>query len=223
MMRQRTAILCGIAAMLALPAVVVGQETPGAPVLRVEQELTTRNVRTEESNLGSLIADAIRAVDKSQIALIAATSFADVTLPKGDVKADDVLRALVFRGDTVVVMKLKGSQVKTALEHALSLYPARSAAFLQVSGLKVTVDPSADRNARVVSVMVGKEPLDESRVYSVAMPSPLAGGALVYSRAWSRDDMERDTRKTMEEAVREFLASNPTITARTGDRIVFKR
>ncbi|NLH98233.1 MAG: hypothetical protein GX446_01935 [Chthonomonadales bacterium] len=211
------------AACLWSPQAAWSQQPAPRVSVTVTEELTTRNVRTEESNLASLIADAIRAVDKSEVALIAATSFADVTLPKGDIRADDVLRALVFRGDTVVVMRLTGAQIKRALEHALSLYPARSAAFLQVSGLTVTVDPTADRNARIQSVRVGKDPLDESRTYKVAMPSPLAGGALVYTKAWSRDDIERDTRKTIEEAVREYLASNPEISPKSGERIVFKR
>jgi 2',3'-cyclic-nucleotide 2'-phosphodiesterase (5'-nucleotidase family) len=189
----------------------------------VADELSTRNVRTEESNLANVVADALRAVAESDMALIAATSFSDVTLPKGNVTADDVLRALVFRGDTVVVMRLTGAQIRRALEHGLGLYPARSAAFLQVSGLSIVVDPSADRGSRVLSVKVGKEPMSDTRTYTVAMPSPLAGGALVYSKAWSRDDMERDTRKTLEQAIRAYLATGPSLSAKTGDRIAFKR
>lgn len=195
-----------------------------APALKTADELTTRSVRVEESNLANVIADAVRALEKSDIALIAATSFLDVTLAKGDVTADDILRALAFRGDTVVIMRLTGAQVKRALEHGLGLYPARSAAFLQVSGLSMVVDPTADRNARIQSAKVGKDPLDEAKTYSVAMPSPLAGGALVYSKAWSKDDIERDTRKTLEDAVRSFIASAASSRERpaSGPRIAFK-
>lgn len=223
MRRDILGLLTGLATLCWTPSIARAQQPAPVPAVRITEDLTTANVRAEESNLAGLVADAIRNAAKSDVALIAATSFAEVTLPKGDIRADDVLRSLVFRGDAVVVMKLTGAQIRRALEHSVSLYPARSAAFLQVSGLKVSVDPSADRNARIVAVQVGKEPLDEAKTYTVAMPSPLAGGALVYSKAWSRDDIDRDTRKTIEEAIREYLATSPTIAVKTGERIVIKR
>lgn len=215
-----------VAAALALGAIAVfapGCRAAQADVIRVDDDLTTRNVRTEESNLANVVADAVRAAADSNIALVAATSFADITVAKGDVSADDILRALVFRGDNVVVLRLTGAQIKRALEHGLGLYPAKSAAFLQVSGIAITVDPSADRNSRIQTIKVGKEPMDDAKTYTVAMPSPLAGGALMYSKAWSRDDVDRDTRKTLEQAVRDYFASKPTINPKTGERIAFKR
>ena len=200
-----------------------GPGTARADVVRVDDELTTRNVRTGESNLANIVADAVRTASNSNIALIAATSFAEVTLPKGDVRADDVLNALVFRGDTVVVLRLTGSQIRRALEHGLGLYPARSAAFLQVSGLSMTIDPSVPRNSRIQTIKVGKEPMEDDKTYTVAMPSPLAGGALTYSKAWSREDVDRDTRMTLEQVIRDYFAGKPTISAKTGERIVIKR
>ncbi len=223
MWRKPLCMMCAVVAVGIVAVAAMGRWPARADAVKADGDLTTANVRTEESNLANVVADAIRAAGNSSIALIAATSFADVTLAKGNVTADEVMRALVFRGDNVVVMKLTGTQIRRALEHGLSLYPARSAAFLQVSGLTMTVDPSADRNSRIQTISVGKEPMQDGKTYTVAMPSPLAGGALMYSKAWSRDDLERDTRKTLEQAIEEYLATKPTISAKTGDRIRFRR
>jgi len=216
--------LAALGGVLAVGAVLMlGTGASALQGIRADDDLTTRAVRTEESNLANVVADAVRALERSDAALLAATSFSDVTIPKGEITADDVVRALAFRGDTIVVMSLTGAQIRRALEHGLSLYPARSAAFLQVSGLAVTVDTTADRNARIQAVKVGKDPLDEAKIYSVAMPSPLAGGALVYSKAWSRNDIAKDTRKTLEDAIRSYMATRPTINVRTGERLALKR
>lgn len=189
----------------------------------VKRTLSTRDVRTEESPLASVVADAIRAAGKAEIGLIAATSFTDATIPEGSAKPEDFVRSLMFKSDTVVVMRLTGAQVKTALEHGLGMLPARSAAFLQVSGIRIRANPTAQRGSRVDSIQVGKAALDPSRTYTVAMPSPLAGGALVYSKAWSRTDMDRDTGTTLEDALKAFLATTKEIGNATEERIVLGR
>jgi len=194
-----------------------------AQTVQVREPLSTANVRTEESNLADVIADAIRSAAEADVALIAATSFAEVSIPAGSAAAEDFEKALVFRGDSIVVMKLKGAQIRTALEHGLSLYPAKSAAFLQVSGISFEVNAAAPRNERVTALKVGKDPLDPDKTYTVAMPSPLAGGALVYSKAWSRSDMDRDTKITLGDAVRTYLAKNPEISVKIGERIIVRK
>lgn len=210
----------GLAALLLqfVPAAAARSQS-----VRVTEALTTANVRTEESYLASVVADAIRASAKTDVALIAATSFADTTIPAGNASPADFERALLFRGDTVVVLRLPGAQLKQALEHGLSLYPARSAAFLQVSGLSYELAVGADRGSRVTNLKIGKEPLNETRVYTVAMPSPLAGGALVYSKAWSRSDIERDTKVTLDEALKSYLAAIDELPQKTGGRIVVRK
>src|SRR5687767_5514335 len=69
-------------------------------------ELSTKNARKEESNLANVIADAIRDASNADIAFIAASSFADQTIAKGSGSVEDCLKALAFRNDPVVVVKL---------------------------------------------------------------------------------------------------------------------
>lgn len=194
-----------------------------AQTVQVREPLSTASVRVEESTLADVVADAMRSVTGAEVALVAATSFAEVTIQPGNVNVEEFERALVFRGDTVVIMKLSGAQIRKALEHGLALYPAKSAAFLQVSGLSFQINPSAPRNERVENLKVGKEPLDVARTYTVAMPSPLASGALVYSKAWSKEDMERDTKITLGDALKGYLGKVTEISLKAGDRIAVRR
>lgn len=200
----------------------IGHSASYAAAAPSSVELTTRDARTAESNLAGVIADAVRAVDKSDIAFMPATAFAEVTLPKGNVTPADVVGALVFRGDTVVVVRLTGAQVRKALEHGLSLYPQKSSALLQVSGISATINPDAPKGSRVVSVRVGKDPISDTKTYTVAMPAPLARGALVYDRVWSRSDVEHDTGKTLEQAVIAYVEARPSL-GKAEERLVFRK
>jgi len=200
-----------------------GAAAQAKPTLQVASELTTKNVRTEESNLAGLVADAIRAVQKSDIALIPAIGFTETTVPKGPATTEDILKALEYRNDMVVIVKLSGEQVRRALEHGLALLPQKNPAFLQVSGLTVTVDPAADRTKRVVSAKVGKNALQDGKTYEVAMPSPLANGALAYFKIWSKADISKETSRTVEEAVTNYLATQKTIGQKGEERIAFRK
>ncbi len=209
-------VLCMLAgAALALPV--------GAQTIQIHSDLTTRNVRTEESSLANVIADALRDSVKADIAFMTASSFAEVTINRGSATPGDILRALEYLDDTVVVVKLTGAQVKQALEHGVAIYPQRNPAFLQVSGVTVTIDPAQERGSRVVSVRVGRAPLEESRTYQVAMPSPLANGALAYYKVWSKSDIVRNTERTLEQVVSDYLTGVRSLGGRSEERLIFRK
>jgi 2',3'-cyclic-nucleotide 2'-phosphodiesterase (5'-nucleotidase family) len=192
--------------------------------ITVGAELSSRNARREESGLCSVIADAIRDAANTDIAFVSASSFSEQTIPKGSATAEDFLKALAFRNDSVVVVRLTGEKVKAALEHGLALYPQMHSAFLQVSGITVSIDPKQDREKRVTGVRVGGSALDDKRVYSVAMPTPLADGGLAYYRIWSKSDIDkaRDPKLNLEEAVRKYLKGKSSV-GDSGDRLEFKK
>ena len=188
-------------------------------------ELSTKNARKEESNLANVIADAIRDAASSDIAFIAASSFADQTIPKGSASAEDFLKALAFRNDPVVVVKLSGEKVKAALEHGLALYPQMHSALLHVSGITINVDPNEPKDRRVTAVKVGGGLLEDKRVYTVAMPSPLADGGLAYYRIWSKAEIDKskDPKVTLQEAVTRYLKGKSSVGRSGEDRLVFKK
>jgi 5'-nucleotidase/UDP-sugar diphosphatase len=204
------------------PAALAVASAARPETIQIGADLTTRNVRMEESNLADLVADAIRAVEKSDIAFICASAFAETTIPKGSASVADLLKALERGDDTVVIVRLTGAQVRKALAHGLSLYPQKNSAFLQVSGIATTIDPSKEKEERVVSVKVGKNPLDDKKTYNVAMPSPLANGALAYFKVWGKADIDHETSATLAGAVTNYLSGMKSISGKSEERLVFK-
>src|SRR5437899_676573 len=125
--------LLGAIALMPAPATAAHAETAKAEV-----ELTTKDVGSKETVLGDLVADAIRTAAKADAAVIAADYFNDVTIPKGNVTAADILKALVMPGDTIAVVKLTGDQIQRGMERSLFLYPKFNSGYLHVSGMVVT-------------------------------------------------------------------------------------
>ncbi len=195
-----------------------------ADTVQVATELSTRNVRTEESKLADVVADALRDAASAQAAFVTASSFDDVTLHKGAASTDAVLKALAYRDDPVLVVKLTGKQIRKALEHGLELYPQRHSAFLQVSGIQATIDGNAPKGERVVSLKIGGSPVSPERAYSVAMPGPLAHGGLAYNTCWDKKAIQADSGdKTVEDAVTSYLAIHRTLGETGEERLVFKK
>ena len=194
-----------------------------ADTVQVVNELTTKNVGSEESNLANVIVDALRDVENTDVAFQMAASFVETTVNKGSVETEEILKALKYRDDQVVIVRLTGAQLKKALEHSLARYPSRNVAFLQVSGLRVTINPAEEAGKRVVSVQVGGAPIQETRTYTVAMPSPLANGGVGYYKIWGATDIDHTTSVTVEQAVTNYLRKNKTIGQKSEERLVFQK
>jgi 5'-nucleotidase / UDP-sugar diphosphatase len=224
MKKQRLGViaLIGLTGVLAiLPVSRASAQPPEA--VRTEVEISTKEINAKENVLGAFVADAIRASAKADAAFIDASSFVDVgTLPKGNVSGANILKALESKSDSIVLVKLTGAQILKALEHSLYLYPKPNSGFLQFSGLTVTANPNAERETRVVSVKVGGDPLDPNKTYKVAMPAPLANGALGYFKIWKKSDIIEDTKKTLEAAVTATLREKKTLT-KGDERLVIKK
>ncbi|HLK57482.1 MAG TPA: 5'-nucleotidase [Chthonomonadaceae bacterium] len=217
---RRSVALAGLSG--AIVALLCVAAAGFADIIKSEVELSTKEADSKESQLADVVADTLRSSAKSDAAFIAATSFNDsTTLPKGNVNTKDLLNAVVHKDENIVVVKLKGDQITRALEQGLYLYPKPNSAFLQFSGLTVTINPQAAAGKRVVSVKVGDDALEPGKVYKVAMPAPLANGGLAYFKIWSKSDIDKDTEKTIETALTAYLSAHKTIT-KGDDRLVIK-
>ena len=131
-------------------------------------------VRTSQTNLGSLVADAMRYKAGADMAITNGGGIR-ASIEAGDITYEDILTVLPF-GNFVVVKKLTGAQVLQVLEESVAAYPEPAGGFMQVSGLAFWFDPSMPAGSRVVEVTVNGEPLDEERVYTVATNDFLADG-----------------------------------------------
>ena len=109
---------------------------------------------------------------------------------------------LQYPTDELVVVKLKGSEIKQTLERSVANYPQFNSAFLQLSGISVTFSESAEPGSRILEVRIGDGPLSVNREYTVAMPASLARGALGYFKIWDKTRITKRLGMTVEDALK---------------------
>ncbi|WP_374396580.1 bifunctional UDP-sugar hydrolase/5'-nucleotidase [Tabrizicola sp.] len=150
----------------------------------VEAPLDSRRnvVRSEESTMGDLIADAMRAATGADIAIMNGGGIrGDTTYDPGrKLTRRDILTELPF-GNVTVVTELPGSQVLLALENGVSQVEKGAGRFAQVSGLSYAFDAAAEPGSRVSEVMVGGAPLEADKLYKVAVNDYILGGGDGYA------------------------------------------
>ena len=113
-------------------------------------------------------------------------AFMAAGLVKESFNRDDLSSLLQYPTDEVVVVSLTGAQIRAAFERSVSLYPQPNTSFLQLSGFEVSYNKSAAPDQRIVSVTVNGSPIDEKRIYQIAMPSSLGKGGLGYFKIWDK-------------------------------------
>lgn len=144
----------------------------------VELDGRFATVRSEESNLGNFVCDALRQFTHSEVAFLnAGTLRSDVVHPAGPLTFKDWYTILPMMDETVVVA-CEGQVLLQVLENSVSQYPKLEGRFLQVSGVRFAFDPRLPPHQRIIhgSVTVGSEPLDSGRTYKVATKQYLVEG-----------------------------------------------
>ena len=130
-----------------------------------------------ESDIGNLVADALRAWANADIGFMNSGGIRS-NLRAGDLIYSDIFEVSPFENYPAVV-EMTGQQILDALRATTG----GDRGILQVSGLRYTIDeardadkPPGQRN-RVASVMLENgEPLDPAKIYTVVMPDFLAHG-----------------------------------------------
>jgi 2',3'-cyclic-nucleotide 2'-phosphodiesterase (5'-nucleotidase family) len=156
------------------------------------------NVRTKETNLGNYIADWMRISTGADIAFENGGSIR-VSVPTGDVTVGSIVAVLPF-DNFLVVLEIKGSTLKAALENSVSAYPAQLGGFLQISGFSFTFDPAKPKGSRVVSITKDGKPIAMDGTYKLCTAdftaaggdgyAMLIGAKVVYkSGEWMRDGL----------------------------------
>ena len=140
-----------------------------------------RMIRRAETNLGDLCADAYRDQSGADIAFVNGGGIR-VSLPAGDITFSDILRVHPY-GNYLCVAEVTGQQILDALEWGARAVPGEVGGFLQTSGLTYEIHTYIEHSClsdemsmfkgvagerRVKNVMVGDEPLDPERVYTLA-------------------------------------------------------
>ena len=133
-------------------------------------------LRSQETNLGDFIADAMRAHAKTDVALINGGGIrSDRIIPPGPLTRRDLAAMSPF-GNVVMTLELTGGTLREVLEQALPQREREAGGFLQVSGLTVSFDPARPAGQRIVTIEVGGAPLDPDRRYTAAVVDYIANG-----------------------------------------------
>jgi len=150
-------------------------------VSRVPLAGTALRLRASETNLGDLVADAVRAAANAEIAIVNSGGIrGDRDHPPGPILRRTLIEIHPF-GNVVCTIAIAGRTILQALEHGVSRLPAAAGQFPQVSGLTFTADSSAPPGRRVRDVRVGAAPLDLAREYTLALPDFMLHGGDGYT------------------------------------------
>jgi 5'-nucleotidase len=176
------------------------------------------NVRTKETNLGNLSADAARAATGADVAFVNGGGIRE-DIPVGDITRGKIAAIFPF-GNTIEVKKITGEDLLEMLEVSVSDYPAAKGAFLQVSGLTFEFDPAQPVGLKVIDVKVGDKPLDLAAEYSVAVNDFMSNGGDGYAMLNEYDKVAEFG--TYEEIIQAYLVSNGTAGSEVSGRIAVK-
>src|SRR5262245_44306520 len=147
----------------------------------VPLEARSSKLRTEETNLGDFVTDALRERLGTDVAVINGGAIrTNRTVPPGTLTRRDVLNLLPFT-DMVVKLELRGAELRAALEHGLAQTDRVGGGFLQLSGARVVWDPRLAPGRRIVDVSVAGKPLADDHAYTVAVPGYLVRGGDGYT------------------------------------------
>lgn len=153
-------------------------------VLCFSEERISR-LYNEESDLGNLYADIIRAEVSAEIGFMPSGALRK-DLPQGDVPLMDVIDSFPFT-DRVAELEMTGRQILAVLEQSLTL----ERGMLQVSGLRVDYDLSRPVGNRVVSVQVNGVDLNLAQFYRVSTVEIMAQGGDLFTTFRKATRIER--------------------------------
>lgn len=160
-----------------------------AAVMTSSTALSGADSARVETSLGNLVADALRLASKAEVALVPANVIEEKELAL-TASAPDAVRKILAAppSEPIMVVRVTGKDLQSALNRSLALFPRKNRGFLQVSGLTLSFDPSVKEGDKIVSVRVNGAALDPNKTYTVAMPESMAKGGLGYFNLWEVKD-----------------------------------
>lgn len=212
----------------------------------VDLDAKKSTVRYREAAIGNLFTDAAREKFKLDIAVANGGGIrGDKIYPSGQITTKTLQEMHPF-GNTIVIVKLTGAQVKEVLERGAAALAAPndtrakdamppSGAFLQVSGVKFTIDLSrqpqvldseskptriAIPGSRVTDIYVNGSPIDMNRVYTLGIGNFNAAGGDGYIMIKNLpSNLKYDTAITIPEILEEYIRNHTPIAPKVEGRI----
>ena len=221
---KQTIVIAGLVlATLTTSAHAAPKEPAAQGTVQVQTALSGAGASAKETNLGNLVADAVRQTGGAQVAIVPADELDGGTnIPAGKTASRKIVAALHSAddpSDTVVVLSLTGAQLLKVAERSVSRAPEPFDGFLQVSGLQIRYNPNQPEGKRVSLVGVGGSEVDAGKTYKVATTRPLAGGSLGYYQIWTNKNITDDTGISLAKSLENYLTAHPVVSSVVEDRI----
>ena len=183
----------------------------------------TAEVRTKETNLGNLVADAYRKATLSDVALLNGGSIrVDEIIPAGRLTMRDVLSTVPFK-TKLIKIEVDGALLREALEHGVSQVAtnAQPGGFPQVSGIEFSYDASKPVGQRIVDLKVNGQPVSPTKKYSMATTTFVAvDGGDGYTMLKRATDLIPPTKTILDsEALRRAIPPTRPIAPKVEGRI----
>lgn len=160
-------------------------------------------VRTRETSLGSLVADAMMDLTGADAAIMNGGCIR-ATIGPGEVTRGDLIEAFPF-ANIVVTKWVTGAQLWDIIEHGLYMLPQADGRFPQIGGMSIEADPAAAPGNRLISVtMAGGGAINPESRYVLATNDFIAAGGDGYPHLAGIPVLTQPM--TVEEAVERYLA-----------------
>lgn len=184
-----------------------------------------------ETNIGNLITDVMREVAGTDISFINAGGIGE-SIKKGEITESQINKLTPYADDTIVILELKGEQIRRALEYSVRIYPKESLSFLQVSGIYFKFDRDLKPRERIREINILTKtkkddeikdefvPLEDEKTYTVATNKFLAIGGLGYYRIFNEKNIIKDTKIKLRDALIKFIKDKKTIDYKIEGRII---
>src|SRR5262249_51254779 len=165
----------------------------------------------QESHIGNLLADAVRAKTGTAIALINAAD-PQAGIRKGPITSRTVLEVLPSE-NTLVTMRLSGAQIKRILSRTV----------MSLSGVRVKLDSTKPEGKRLISARLQDgTPIRDKDFYSVTTNDYLVTGGDGY-KEFSEGISVEDTGILVRDALGEYIARLGVVQPRLDGRIQLSR
>lgn len=216
--------------------------------LIVDLDANKNVVRKKEALIGNLILDAMKKDlddrNKNVDCFIfnggdmrfSATKRPNGIYPAGDFTVEMVDEMLPF-GNTNVIVKITGKQLKEVLERSVAQYPLAQGPFLQVSReMQVIIDTTkapqtldvnsttiVSHGARITSIKINNIPIDSLTEYFVGTSNYIAEGNDGYVTFKNiPEELKENIGEDQANALKEFVITNSRIEPKLEGRLIFQ-
>ncbi len=189
-----------------IKALLAGYKQMGAAKLnepigtsKVNFENGKEQTRHMDTPLGHLVTDAVawKLKNVGVQAVLMNGGGLRTSIAPGTITYRDVLKVLPF-GNTVVTIKLKGSDLLKAVEWGAVSHPNDTGAMLNPWGLTYIVTPKG-----VKDILINGKPIDPNKIYTIATNDYMASGGDHYSMLKNGD--QYNTNYVLADVVKEYI------------------